>query len=65
MCQTANFDQCEGTESRLELEEQILRLQLLVSHLLVRNEHLRQQLATIIRDEGTVNSQGEPACITQ
>jgi hypothetical protein len=64
VCQTGNFDQNEGTERGLEIEDQIHRLQLLVSHLLVRNEQLRQQLATSLGNEGTVNSQGEPACIT-
>ena len=65
MYQTANFDQYEGTECGLELEEQVLRLQLLVSHLLVRNEQLRQQLATRLQVEGALNSAGVPACITQ
>jgi hypothetical protein len=64
VCQTANFDQYEGTERGLEIEERKHRLQLLVSHLLVRNEQLRQQLATGLRTEATLNAQGEPACIT-
>jgi hypothetical protein len=37
-------------ERRSELDEQILRLQCLVSHLLEKNEELRQRLATSLKE---------------
>lgn len=65
MCQTTDFGRYEEAECIAEFEKQILRLQLLVSHLLMKNEQLRQQLATSPRDEGALNSEGAVICITQ